>query len=217
MSRISSQSRMHTWKRDQYVISTDSSLVPIKKIGAVFASPIFYWAKALPDAVLKETLENSLCFGLYQSSVSQSGTNPADLSSAESRTNAAEVAPTDATTDAGHVASEKTKPDLNLIGFARCITDYTTFLYLTDVWVDELYQGKGLGKWLITCVQEVIEKMPYLRRSMLFTADWERSVPFYEKLMDMTLLETQRNAGLAIMERKGLGHPSYGSNSSSYN
>ena len=34
------------------------------------------------------------------------------------------------------------------IGFARVITDYSTFAYLADVFVDENYRGQGLGKWL---------------------------------------------------------------------
>jgi hypothetical protein len=74
-----------------------------------------------------------------------------------------------------------------------------------------------LGKWLIGCVQEVIESMPYLRRSILFTADWKRSVPFYRTLMDMEVIEFQHGEGLAMMERRGKGHPGYGSKGSGYN
>ncbi|KAK6334355.1 hypothetical protein TWF730_003568 [Orbilia blumenaviensis] len=102
------------------------------------------------------------------------------------------------------------------IGIARLITDYVTFAYLTDVWVDPTYQGKGLGSWLIGCVQEAVDQMPYLRRTMLFTADWKRSVPFYEKLMGMTVVETPRGGGLAFMEAKGKGHPCYGQDGYDY-
>jgi len=59
------------------------------------------------------------------------------------------------------------------IGFARFITDYSTFAYLCDVYVLEEYQGKNLGGWLVDCVQShpVTTK---LRRMMLFTttAPW---------------------------------------------
>lgn len=34
-------------------------------------------------------------------------------------------------------------------GFARVVTDYSSFAYLEDVFVLESYQGRGLGKWLI--------------------------------------------------------------------
>ena len=38
------------------------------------------------------------------------------------------------------------------IGLARLITDYVTIAYLTDVYVLEEYQGKGLGTWLLGAV-----------------------------------------------------------------
>lgn len=36
-----------------------------------------------------------------------------------------------------------------LVGFARVVTDYTTVFYLCDVYIDEAYRGRGLGKKLI--------------------------------------------------------------------
>ncbi|WYZ37654.1 hypothetical protein EsH8_II_001160 [Colletotrichum jinshuiense] len=96
-----------------------------------------------------------------------------------------------------------------LIGFARLVTDHVSFAYATDVWVDTATQGKGLGRWLVGCVQEVIEGMPHLRRSLLFTGDWERSVPFYEREMKMQLMDGRRGGPLAIMQMKGRGHPDF--------
>ena len=56
------------------------------------------------------------------------------------------------------------------IGFARVITDYATFGYLADVFIDKNYRGKGLSKELMKFImeQEVIKK---LRRFMLATID----------------------------------------------
>ena len=56
------------------------------------------------------------------------------------------------------------------IGFARVITDYATFGYLADVFIDKHYRGKGLGKELMKFImkQDVIKK---LRRFMLATLD----------------------------------------------
>ncbi|KAM3514763.1 hypothetical protein MY11210_001604 [Beauveria gryllotalpidicola] len=96
------------------------------------------------------------------------------------------------------------------LGLARCVTDYTTFLYVTDVWVDPAVQGRGLGSWVVRCVQEVVEEMPHLRRSVLFTSSWEKSVPFYRKLMGMEVVESRFGDGLVAMERKGRGHPLHG-------
>ena len=63
------------------------------------------------------------------------------------------------------------------IGFARLITDYSTFAYLCDVYVLEEYQGDGLGRWVMECIHNhpLFEQ---LRRIVLFTttAPW-----LYEK------------------------------------
>ncbi|EXL72381.1 murein transglycosylase [Fusarium oxysporum f. sp. conglutinans race 2 54008] len=101
-----------------------------------------------------------------------------------------------------------TTSEVKLVGIARCVTDFVTFAYLTDVWVNRTYQGKGLGSWLVRCIREVLDEMPHLRRTMLLTGDWERSVPFYEKLLRMYVVEPKRGEGLAIMESKGTDHPS---------
>ncbi|MFK7925902.1 MAG: GNAT family N-acetyltransferase [Bacteroidia bacterium] len=56
------------------------------------------------------------------------------------------------------------------IGFARLITDYTTFAYLCDVFIAAEFRGRGLGKWL---VQSMLDhpQMQGLRRWLLFTKD----------------------------------------------
>ncbi|MFK7979785.1 MAG: GNAT family N-acetyltransferase [Saprospiraceae bacterium] len=40
------------------------------------------------------------------------------------------------------------------VGFARVITDLTTFGYLADVFILPKYQGQGLGKFLIKTIME---------------------------------------------------------------
>ncbi|MGH9907435.1 MAG: GNAT family N-acetyltransferase [Pyrinomonadaceae bacterium] len=56
------------------------------------------------------------------------------------------------------------------IGFARVVTDYATFAWLADVFVEEQYRKRGLGKWLV----QVIISHPNLqgfRRWVLATKD----------------------------------------------
>ena len=38
------------------------------------------------------------------------------------------------------------------LGFARVVTDYTSFAYLADVFVLPTQRGHGLGVWLIECI-----------------------------------------------------------------
>jgi GNAT superfamily N-acetyltransferase len=40
------------------------------------------------------------------------------------------------------------------VGFARVVTDYSVFSWMSDVVLDEGYRGKGLGKWLVECILE---------------------------------------------------------------
>ncbi|KAF4961830.1 hypothetical protein FSARC_10046 [Fusarium sarcochroum] len=180
MTSATSQLRNTSWRQDSYLVSTDPSLVPIPKIVEVFASDEFYWAKPLPEDAMRAMLDNCLCFALYDTSGTPENQD-----------------------GNGHSSFQ-------FIGLSRGITDFTTFLYLTDVWIDPAYRGKGLGTWLMKCVREVIESMPYLRKSMLVTGDWEKTVPFYENLMDMKVTEGQPGETRAIMERRGRGHPNFG-------
>ena len=56
------------------------------------------------------------------------------------------------------------------IGFARVISDYSTFAYLADVFVSEGFRGKGLSKWLVKFIL-VHPQLQQLRRFCLATRD----------------------------------------------
>lgn len=60
--------------------------------------------------------------------------------------------------------------DKQQIGFARVITDYATFGYLADVFIDKGFRGLGLSKELMTCIMSS-DKLKGLRRFMLATKD----------------------------------------------
>ena len=56
------------------------------------------------------------------------------------------------------------------VGLARIVTDYTTFAWLCDVFVDEAYRGKGIGKWLMSTIVEHPD-LQGLKRFLLITDD----------------------------------------------
>lgn len=56
------------------------------------------------------------------------------------------------------------------VGFARVITDYATFAYLTDIFILEAYRRRGLAKWLVECILEHPELQGF-RRWLLGTKD----------------------------------------------
>ena len=67
-------------------------------------------------------------------------------------------------------------PTKDFIGFSRLITDLATFAYLGDVFVEESFRGKGLGKFMLQSIMEWTE-VKGLRRWLLFTKD---AHSFYE-------------------------------------
>lgn len=60
--------------------------------------------------------------------------------------------------------------DKKQIGFARVISDYTTFAYLADVFILEEERGKGLSKFLMECILKHKE-LQGLRNFSLMTQD----------------------------------------------
>lgn len=56
------------------------------------------------------------------------------------------------------------------VGFARIVTDRSTFALLADVFILEAHRGKGLSKWLMRCVVEHHD-LQGLRRFLLATSD----------------------------------------------
>ena len=56
------------------------------------------------------------------------------------------------------------------VGFARIVTDRSTFALLADVFILEQHRGKGLSKWLMRCVV-AHQDLQGLRRLLLLTSD----------------------------------------------
>ncbi|EXJ82601.1 hypothetical protein A1O3_06414 [Capronia epimyces CBS 606.96] len=182
----------------KFLVSTDASLIPIPQLNKAFASDDMYWATALPETAMREMLDNSLCFGLYYDDDGSTSTSTSETASATASSSATGSASGSASATATATSSSSSKLESDplvepepkpttLIGFARAITDRVTFFYLTDVYVAPEWQGQGLGGWLIRCVQELAEDMPYLRRTMCIIGHKGDNSPleFYRKLMKM--------------------------------
>lgn len=167
------------FKGDEFIISTDKTLLSIPSINEAFDADFMYWASSLPDQVLEQIIQNSFCFGLYKAPSSQ---QQQPLQEVKTR-----------------------KDSYKQIGFARLVTDCVTFAYLTDVYVLPEYQGRGLGGWLIDCVNESLEELPYLRWTMLRTSS-PKSKSSYENRMGMMILSCgDVRDGPVMMGKKGKG------------
>jgi GNAT superfamily N-acetyltransferase len=51
------------WRRDGYLISTDRSLLDLRFVHGYLETS--YWAAGVPAEVVRRSVENSLCFGVY--------------------------------------------------------------------------------------------------------------------------------------------------------
>jgi GNAT superfamily N-acetyltransferase len=75
------------------------------------------------------------------------------------------------------------------VGFARVVSDRTTFAYVCDVFVLQSHQGRGLGTWLMQCVVRHPE-LQGLRRWHLTTRD---AHSLYRKLGFTLLSKPERH------------------------
>jgi len=112
------------WKRNGLTISTEKTRLDRDAIHEFLRGS--YWARGIPRELVDRSIDNSLCFGLYDND--------------------------------------------RLVGFARVISDYATFAYLSDVFVLESHRGQGLGTWFMESVLSHPD-LQNLRRWMLATAD----------------------------------------------
>jgi len=63
--------------------------------------------------------------------------------------------------------------ETNQIGFARVITDYTTFAYLADVFILPSHRNLGLGKWLLNAIVNT-ELLKNINMWLLLTNDTQK-------------------------------------------
>jgi hypothetical protein len=54
------------WYREHYFISTAKSLIQPAAVNAAFATDALYWVRPLEESLLRNALDNSLCFGVYE-------------------------------------------------------------------------------------------------------------------------------------------------------
>jgi GNAT superfamily N-acetyltransferase len=138
-------------KIGNYSYSTDKTKLNLNYIHH-FLSKESYWAKNIPIEIVKQSIEGSFCFGVYDGN--------------------------------------------QQIGFARVITDFATFGYLADVFIDKEYRGKGLSKNLMHFIMDN-PTIRGLRRFMLATLDAHK---LYEPFGFIKLEGDKRLMGIKFFE-----------------
>lgn len=82
------------------------------------------------------------------------------------------------------------------------MTDYVSFAYLTDVFVLEDFQRKGLASWMMRCIKEMVDEWPDLRGLMLMTHD-KAAAKMYERTLGAVDFDKGPSKGLAMLEMAG--------------
>lgn len=54
------------WYKDDYLISTDRSLLDLRAINDAFDSELLWWTKRVSEDALRRIVDNSLCLGIYK-------------------------------------------------------------------------------------------------------------------------------------------------------
>lgn len=70
--------------------------------------------------------------------------------------------------------------DEEMIGFARCVTDFVFNGQINNVVVDERYRGKGIGKQLIRRILDSCKQVTYILRGDPENEEFYRRMGFQE-------------------------------------
>lgn len=89
-----------------------------------------------------------------------------------------------------------------MVGFARVVTDYVTLAYLTDVFVVDEFQRRGLASWLMQALKELVNDWEDMRGLLLMTHD-QAAARLYRRELGAMDFEKGPSAGLVMLEMPG--------------
>jgi hypothetical protein len=183
---------VYSWTKQNYEISTDPSLIALDALNDLFDSADFHWGRGLPLEELQALVQRSLCFVLYE--VTDDDVGVSDMSRS--------VPPAERHNDiSGDQPPPPRQGRRRLIGFARWITDMVTVAYLTDVYILPSCRNRGLGAWMMRCIDETFDSMKHMRGMILIADRGSNSESLYRRHLSMDDLESPG----FLMDRKGRG------------
>jgi predicted GNAT family N-acyltransferase len=147
-AQVSSPDAIIESRRGEFLISTDRARLDLDVIHGFLTNS--YWGEGIPREVVARSIENALCFGVYD----------------ETKEESSRLAK-----EARHGAPSSARQGTHVqVGFARVVSDFATVAYLGDVFILESHRGRGLSKWLMECIMRH-PALQNLRRWILLTRD----------------------------------------------
>ena len=102
------------------------------------------------------------------------------------------------------------EPVRKMVGLTRVITDGVTFGYMTDVYVLPEYQRQGLGRWMMLCLNEILEEWEAMRGFWLLSGN-PQATKLYMSFLGTDAIGTCRVASstpeLSVLVKLGPGFP----------
>jgi GNAT superfamily N-acetyltransferase len=156
-------------KHGDYLLTEDRDRVDLDRVHR-WLSEESYWAAGRERDVVARSIDGSLPFSiLHAGSSEQAGLSgqtglpePARLSGQTGLPEPAGLS--EPAGSSGHAGL------FEQVGFARAVTDGTTFAWICDVFVDPAHRGHGLGTWLIDSILESLSERG-IQRFLLATRD----------------------------------------------
>ncbi|KYK55106.1 GNAT family N-acetyltransferase [Drechmeria coniospora] len=171
-----------SWYRDGFFLTTDKAFLDPRAVNDVFDSELMWWNDPLEPKQMRKMLDNCMTLSMY-----------AVPDTAEQMK---------ANGGLPHVIQGGAQ--FSLCGLARVVTDYVTFAYLTDVFVLEKFQRRGLASWMMRSLKEMVDEWPNLRGLILMTHD-ESAAKMYQRELGAVDFDDGPSAGLVLLEMGGKG------------
>ncbi|KAK5987786.1 Putative acetyltransferase [Cladobotryum mycophilum] len=168
------------WYRDNFFLTTDKSCLDPQAVNNVFSSDLMWWNDPLEEDQMRKMLGNCMTLSVYSVPESEK----------QMQRHGAPRRPH------GH--------NLKLVGLARVITDQVTFAYLTDVFIIEEFQRRGLASWMMRALKEIVDEWPNLRGLVLMTHD-KAAAKMYQRELGALDWDEGPSAGLVLLEMPGGG------------
>ncbi|KAL7913282.1 hypothetical protein GGI35DRAFT_285483 [Trichoderma velutinum] len=168
------------WFRDNFFLTNDKKFLEAQAVNAVFESDLMWWNDPLPEQQMRKMLSNCMTMSIYHVPESEK----------QMQSNGAPRRPYGS--------------DVKLVGLARVVTDYVTFAYLTDVFIIEEFQRRGLASWMMQGLKEIVDEWPNLRGLVLMTHD-QSAAKMYQRELKALDWDQGPSAGLVLLEMPGGG------------
>ncbi|KAK2613040.1 hypothetical protein QQS21_000969 [Conoideocrella luteorostrata] len=170
-----------SWCRDNFFLTTDKTYLDPRAVNEVFQSDLMWWNDPLEMKQMRKMLDNCLTLSIFHVPDTEE----------EMRNN-------------GGLPRNMCGSDFRMIGLARIVTDYVTFAYLTDVFIMEEFQRRGLASWMMRALKGLVDEWPNLRGLMLMTHD-DAAARMYQRTLGAVNFDKGPSAGLVMLEMGGKG------------